>query len=134
MGTFRFAPQVLLRLNITPDKWFKKWEEMSGFDGKEGAKREQHISCTPMQNEKIVKLDAPDIQLRASELLNKAFYGNNRDDDGLDGGPGPGGVVINLGFLEPKRAEAILAKLTRHRADRSAASLQEGTIDVAPGE
>jgi len=76
-------------------------------------------------------------RLRARIELNKIhghYPAGSDNGDSNDGGPGPGGIVINLGFLEPKRAEAILAKLTRHRADRSAASLQDGAIDVAPGE
>lgn len=112
------APEILERIGYGPEMALRNLVQMA--HAKETRLAQANGVFTDRQ-----EIPAVDIQLKARVELVRISQcypkeAVNRGDRDMAEQPR---IVINLGFLEPGRAEAILEKLARHRASRGAVGI-----------
>lgn len=122
------APEVLLRLKITPDKIFRKLNKLM-----ESAKREIPLTTNGIQMGAHMKVDAPDLQLKAAIELNKGFYGNQEKP----AGDVNFNLTLNMGTASDDDIFSILTAAARTSgADSSGGEsgvLQAEPVDMVAG-
>lgn len=118
------APVRCEQLGISRDRVLRRFEDWA-----DGATREVFDKWGERK-----KLEATDLRIKANENLGKVFGIEKEREDGAEASHGSGQVIINLGFLNADRAEAILTVQSNRGTDTGGKSLPQGSIDVAPGE
>lgn len=119
------APLRCEQLGISRDRVLQRFDHWA-----ENADREVQGKF----GEKL-KLEATDLRIKANENIAKIMgcYGAD-SEDGTEANRGSGQIVINLGFLDPARAEAILSLQSRgSTSDHSSRGISKESTDVAPG-